>query len=240
MVGRFSRRSVAIRGSPICAYASLAPSRRHKFPRKCCARSQSRWTLERYWVSSTHIADMTTVPSGLDADAFRLLVESVVDYAIFVLDVSGRVMTWNRGAQLIKGYAPDEIIGQDFSVFYPPEDVTSNKPQRELERARDVGRIDYEGWRVRKDGTRFWANVTITALRDEAGKLQGFAKVTRDLTERRAAEENAQRLAEERAGRAAAESSASRLRRLQATTAALSRAITPLEVGNAVLAESAG
>jgi PAS domain S-box-containing protein len=120
---------------------------------------------------------------------YRLLVESVVDYAIFALDSTGHVRTWNQGAQHIKGYTAGEIIGKHFSIFYPPEDRLARKPERELEIAIANGRVEDEDWRVRKDGTRFWANVVITALRDRSGALVGFGKVTRDLTERRAAEE---------------------------------------------------
>jgi len=123
------------------------------------------------------------------ARRFRLLVESVKDYAIFILLPDGRVSTWNVGAQRIKGYEADEIIGKHFSVFYPPEDVEAGKCDFELDIATREGRFEEEGWRVRKDGSRFWANVTITALRDSRAVLVGFAKVTRDLTARREAEE---------------------------------------------------
>jgi PAS domain S-box-containing protein len=121
----------------------------------------------------------------------RLLVSSVRDYAIFATDPTGHIVTWNAGAQRIKGYEPEEIIGQHFSVFYPPEDIASGKTTQALEDAAREGRVQDEGWRLRKDGTRFWANVVITALRDEGGQLVGFAKVTRDLTERREAEQRA-------------------------------------------------
>jgi PAS domain S-box-containing protein len=121
----------------------------------------------------------------------RLLISSVRDYAIFAMDTTGHIVSWNAGAQRIKGYEPQEIIGQHFSRFYPPEDIAAGKTEWELDVARREGRLEDEGWRVRKDGTRFWANVVITALRDEDGQLVGFAKVTRDLTERRAAEERA-------------------------------------------------
>ena len=144
----------------------------------------------------------------LSEERFRLLVESVKDYAIFMLDPQGRVATWNQGAQHIKGYTADEIIGQHFSRFYPPEVVERGWPDEELRRATAEGRFENEGWRVRKDGSRFWANVVITAVRDESGVLRGFAKVTRDLTERRQAEENARRLLQEEAARKAAEESA--------------------------------
>lgn len=122
-------------------------------------------------------------------EAYRLLVESVVDYAIFMLDPVGRVVSWNPGAERIKGYLTDEIVGRHFSVFYPAEDLATRKPWYELEVASEVGRFEDEGWRLRKDGSRFWANVVITALFDNDGGLRGFAKVTRDLTERRRAEQ---------------------------------------------------
>ena len=124
-------------------------------------------------------------------ERFQLLVQSVRDYGIFMLDPDGRVATWNEGARRIKGYTAEEIIGKHFSTFYPAEDLAANKPARELVGAIRDGRFEDEGWRIRKDGTRFWANVIITTLRSETGKVVGFAKVTRDLTERRAAEERA-------------------------------------------------
>jgi PAS domain S-box-containing protein len=141
---------------------------------------------------------------------YQLLIESVRDYAIFVLDADGRVATWNIGAERLKGYKPSEIIGRHFSTFYGEEDLKSRKPWKELEVAIAEGRVEDEGWRIRKDGTRFWANVIITALRDESGNLIGFAKVTRDLTERRLAEllaiDDASRLSEsEAANKAKAE-----------------------------------
>ena len=141
----------------------------------------------------------------LSEERFRLLVEGVKDYAIFSLDSTGHVATWNAGAQRIKGYAADEIIGQHFSAFYPQEAIDRGWPEEELRRAAADGRIEDEGWRLRKDGSRFWANVVITALRDDTGALKGFAKVTRDLTEHREAEENARRLVAEEAARKAAE-----------------------------------
>lgn len=122
-------------------------------------------------------------------DSFRLLVESVLDYAIFMLDPEGNIVTWNAGAQRLKGYTADEIIGKHFSVFYPREDVQRGKPEWKLEVAAREGRVEDEGWRVRKDGTLFWANVVITALFDADGSLRGFAKVTRDLTDRKRVEE---------------------------------------------------
>lgn len=125
----------------------------------------------------------------LDNDAFRLLVECTTDYAIFMLDVKGHILTWNAGAERIKGYRADEIIGKHFSIFYPADAIALNWPARELEMATAEGRFEDEGWRLRKDGTRFWANVIITALRDEHGRLLGFGKVSRDLTDRRRAEQ---------------------------------------------------
>jgi PAS domain S-box-containing protein len=130
---------------------------------------------------------------------YQLMVEAVRDYAIFMLDPNGYVASWNTGAERIKGYSAPEIIGQHFSVFYPQEAVATGHPQRELQIAEAEGRFEEEGWRVKKDGGQFWANVVITAVRDEKGVLVGFAKVTRDLTERRNAElkakEDARRVA---------------------------------------------
>ncbi len=130
-------------------------------------------------------------------ERYRLLIQSVRDYAIFMLDPSGHVLTWNPGAERFKGYTADEIVGEHFSRFYPPEALSRGLPARELKVASEVGSFEDEGWRVRKDGSQFWANVIITAMRDEAGELVGFAKVTRDLTERRNDEE-ALRQSEER------------------------------------------
>ena len=115
---------------------------------------------------------------------FRLMVESVVDYAIFMLDSDGRVASWNAGAQRILGYSADEIVGESLSQFYPREDLERGEPQVELGAAKAEGRFEQEGWCVRKDGSTFWANAVVTAVRDDTGKLLGFAKVTRDLTER--------------------------------------------------------
>ncbi len=138
-------------------------------------------------------------------ELYRLLVESVTDYAIFVLDFTGHIASWNPGAQRLKGYTADEIIGRHFSIFYPAEDLAAGKPDYELVVASERGRFEDEGWRLRKDGSRFWANVVITALRDKTGKLVGFAKITRDLTARRHAEEQARRLAAEQAAHAETE-----------------------------------
>jgi PAS domain S-box-containing protein len=131
------------------------------------------------------VAGVVTQAAGL----YQLLVESVRDYAIFALDPNGVIMSWNAGAARIKGYTAQEAIGRHFSMFYPAEDLAVDKPGVELVRARRDGRVEDEGWRLRKDGTRFWASVIITALRDSADRLVGFAKVTRDLTERRRADE---------------------------------------------------
>ena len=121
-------------------------------------------------------------------ERFRLLIERVQDYAIFMLDPEGLVTSWNVGAERIKGYTADEAIGRHFSVFYPPEEIAAGKPQTLLRRAVEQGRVEDEGWRVRRDGSRFWADVVITPLFNEEGRLQGFAKVTRDMTERRRVE----------------------------------------------------
>ncbi len=129
-------------------------------------------------------------------ERFRLLVEGVRDYAIFMLDQTGHITSWNTGAQLIKGYKASEIIGRHFSIFYPPEALAEEKPQRELRIATAEGQYEEEGWRVRKDGTLFWAHVLITALYDAQGILRGFGKVTRDMTERKRAQEQREQLRE--------------------------------------------
>jgi PAS domain S-box-containing protein len=138
-------------------------------------------------------------------EIFQLLVSSVRDYAIFMLDPQGNIATWNAGAQRIKQYKPDEIIGRHFSAFYGEEDVRNGKPERELEIAKAEGSVEDEGWRIRKDGSRFWANVVITAVYDSHGELRGFAKVTRDITERKEAEETQKALLEQREARVQAE-----------------------------------
>jgi PAS domain S-box-containing protein len=132
---------------------------------------------------------------------FDLLVEQVVDYAIFLLDPDGMVATWNPGAARIKGYTASEIIGRPYATFFTPEDRQRSKPNNILAQAREQGRFQEEGWRLRKDGSRFWASVVITALRDDSGALTGFAKITRDLTDRLREEENARRLVAEEAAR---------------------------------------
>jgi PAS domain S-box-containing protein len=130
-------------------------------------------------------------------ERFRLLVEGLRDYAIFILDAEGRVSSWNVGAERIKGYVASEIIGSHISRFYSQEDILSGKPAQELGMAVRDGRVEDEGWRLRKDGSKFWANVVITALKDDEGNLLGFAKVTRDFTERMRAHEELRRANEE-------------------------------------------
>jgi len=120
---------------------------------------------------------------------FRLMVSSVKDYAILMLDPDGRVVSWNDGAQRLKGYTEEEILGRHFSVFYTPEDIAAGRPQRELQQAREQGRFEDESWRLRRDGSRFWASVIVTPMIDEQGVLTGYSKVTRDITERRRSEE---------------------------------------------------
>ncbi len=145
------------------------------------------------------------VPILHGEEAFRLLVDAVSDYAIFLLDADGHVLTWNRGAERIKGYRADEIIGQHFSRFYTPEDRAINRPMTLLASAAQHGRFEDEGWRVRRDGSHFWADVIVTALRGPDGTPYGYAKVTRDLTERRAAEARERQLLVEQKARLVAE-----------------------------------
>lgn len=150
------------------------------------------------WVTRIDAASVT-------GEEFRLLVESVVDYAIFLLDDDGHVLTWNDGARRIKGYEAGEIVGRHISTFYTPEDQAAGRPGHLLAQARVHGRVEDEGWRMRGDGTRFWANVIITALRNRDGIPYAFAKVTRDLSERREAEEQRLALVAEQRARSAAE-----------------------------------
>jgi PAS domain S-box-containing protein len=162
---------------------------------------------EGHWAAQNPVgAGLSTQRSGSPhaAELFRLLVEAVVDYAIFLLDDKGHVLTWNVGAERIKGYRADEIIGRHFSIFYTPEDAERGRPAWVLGQATAHGRVQDQGWRVRKDGTRFLADVSVTAIRGPDG-ITGFAKVTRDVTERHAAAQREQQLLVEREGRRIAE-----------------------------------
>ncbi len=136
---------------------------------------------------------------------YRLMVNSIHDYGIVMLDKDGLITDWNTGANSMNGYTSDEIIGQHFSRFYPADDITNGKPEMELREAAQHGRFEDEGWRLRKDGTRFWTNVIIAPIRDETGRLCGFSKIARDMTERRQAENRARLLAQEHARRVEAE-----------------------------------
>jgi PAS domain S-box-containing protein len=136
------------------------------------------------------IADQVAAGAHPADEQFRLLVHSVTDYAIFLLDTAGHVVSWNAGAERIKGYAASEILGRHFSIFYPIDDRAAGQADAALQRAEREGRCEHEGWRLRKDGTRFWAEVVITALRGPLGELKGFAKVTRDMTARKREREN--------------------------------------------------
>jgi PAS domain S-box-containing protein len=128
-------------------------------------------------------------PNGENPDLLQLLVDTATDYSIIMLDPEGHVLSWNPTAERLKGWKAEEIIGQHISRFYVPEDLQQGKTESDLKIAVHEGRFEDDGWRVRKDGTRFWASVSITALRDGDGKIRGFGKVTRDLTDRRLAEE---------------------------------------------------
>ncbi len=156
-------------------------------------------------------------------ERFRLLIEGVSDYAIYLLDPLGNVSSWNSGAQKIKGYAPSEIIGKHYSAFFTPEDIAAGCPANELKTVLATGHFEEEGWRVRQDGTRFWANVVLTVLHDESGAHVGFAKVTRDLTNRRNAEITARELLREQAARTAAEAAEERITQERERYKALSR-----------------
>lgn len=156
---------------------------------------------EADWLDANRAAE----PQVLSDLPFRLFIESVQDYAIFMLDPGGRVLTWNKGAERMKGYSADEILGEHFSIFYTPSDRARRHPTENLARARRKGRMEEEGWRIRRDGGRFWANVVITAIRDESGELIGYGKVTRDLTERKRQEERERELRREQLARKEAE-----------------------------------
>jgi PAS domain S-box-containing protein len=177
---------------------------------------------------------------------FQLFVNSVQDYAIYMLDAAGRVSSWNAGAARIKGWSAEEAIGQPFEVFFTAEDREAGVPAEFLAAAAKQGSYRTTGWRVRKDGSRFYTEGSLTVLRDTQGEIKGYAKITRDLTERLRAEDNARRLIAERAAREAAQegerrvrASEERLARLQRITAALSQAASPEDVASAVLRECA-
>jgi PAS domain S-box-containing protein len=140
---------------------------------------------------------MSRIIPHIERESYRLLIENVKDYAIILLDPNGIVTSWNQGAEQIKGYKAEEIIGKHFSIFYTDEEVKNKVPEKNLARAQKSGRFEDEGWRVRKDGSEFWANVVFTALKSENGELVGFGKLTRDLTRRRRGEEEIQRLNKE-------------------------------------------
>ena len=155
-------------------------------------------------------------------EQFRLLVENVSEYAIFSLDADGRIASWNLGAQRIKGYSAAEVLGRHFRIFYRPEEQQAGHPEWVLATARRDGRYEEEGWRVRKDGTRFWANVVVTPLHDSTGELIGFAKISRDITQRRNAQRERERVAAE----------------LEAANEQLAQANTQLAAANTQLAQA--
>jgi PAS domain S-box-containing protein len=179
-ISDFNREELGASFLRICeAHTFVVPSEGHTAPKSEKERLQDIANLEQ------KVAVLqSTVALHESEERFRHLVEAVRDYAIFMLDPEGRIVTWNQGAERIKGYSASEIIGQHFSKFYPEEDLQAGKPAMELEVAVRDGRIEDEGWRVRKDGSKFWATVVISAIRDEAGSLLGFSKVTKDNTER--------------------------------------------------------
>jgi PAS domain S-box-containing protein len=224
------------------AWQSAQP--RQKAPAFCCALIWQPIPRLLHDLSLVRIDERAPSP-GLDQsqtgneDRFRLLVESVKDYAIFMLDPHGLVATWNTGAERIKGYSAERIVGQHFSRFYPEEDVRAGKCEFELEIAAQQGRFEDEGWRVRENGSRFWANVVITALRAADGELVGFAKVTRDLTERQRAAEARLLLAEQAAARLFAERVVLLLERLHAVTGAVSAATTPEQIASTLVEHGA-
>jgi PAS domain S-box-containing protein len=161
----------------MCAWQGDDPFRIHRVASVEAAHAAAAFAGDARQLGS----DVGREGSGL----YQLLVESVQDYAIFALDPAGNILSWNAGAKRLKGYTREEIVGRSFATFYPQDDLAAGKPAWELEVAAREGRLEDEGWRLRKDGSRFWANVVITALRDSSGTLVGYAKVTRDLTERR-------------------------------------------------------
>jgi PAS domain S-box-containing protein len=190
---------------------------------------------------NTDITARKRVEDGLrdSEERFRVLVEGVQDYAIFLVSPDGRVVTWNEGARRLKGYESDEIVGHPIDVFYTAEDLNAGLPEALLRRAAIEGRVEHEGWRVRRDGSRFWANVVITALWDDHRQLRGFAKITRDLTARREAEEARARASREEGARAAAEAARAAVQtsrdQLAAILAGVSEGITVLDASRRML-----
>jgi len=176
------------------------------------------------------VADLRNENASFGDERFRLLVEAIRDYAIFMLNPEGRILSWNTGAERIKGYRADEVIGKHFSIFYPEEDIWRGKTEMELEIAKRECHFEEQGWRVRKDGSQFWADVVITALRDESGRLYGFGKVTRDLTKRKLTEDmlrlSMEQLEEENKCRIEAERSA---REAEVSVRELSRRLLQLQ-----------
>src|ERR1700733_1828772 len=179
-ISDFNREELGASFLRICeAHSFVVPSEGHIAPKSEKERLQDIVNLEQ----KVEVLQ-SAVALRESEERFRHMVDAVRDYAIFMLDPDGRIITWNQGAERIKGYSASEIIGQHFSKFYPEEDLQAGKPAAELEIAVRDGRIEDEGWRVRKDGSKFWATVVITAIRDDEGKLLGFSKVTKDNTER--------------------------------------------------------
>ena len=199
--------------------------------------------VEDHEVFVAVVRDRDQIDRALDAlrsseERFRFLVDGVRDYAIFMLDANGVISSWNTGAQRIKGYTANEIIGQHYEKFFTEDDRAAQVPHRLLARAALDGVHEVEGWRVRKNGERFRASAYLAALRSSTGELYGYAKVTRDLTDKDQTQELEHRLEVEQAARAAAEEAESRLRRVQAISAALSVAVTPHDIAKAILDQS--
>src|SRR6185295_9487614 len=173
-------------GSRACIFDALCGNRRRPYVKMI----NPRWPME-----TDQVSDL--LQPLLSSEEVRAMMDSVRDYALFLLDPSGKILTWNTGAQRLKGYSASEVVGKNFAVFYTEADRLAGRPATFLAAAAREGRAELEGWRVRKDGTLFWADAVISAIRDRSGRLQGYVKVTRDLTERRNAEE-ALRISEER------------------------------------------